>query len=350
MFLIYYTLLLSLINITLFADNNNFIMIKKKSQNNYTFIIKENKREDCLDDKAKKEIKYEIEWIFIHGSTSGMHTYAENPGKSVLGLVRNIREVFFRSKDFYKELCAPGNKEKQFNYKSKKNLFLNNKLPLIMGPYFGYYEINNYSNNISNHITEEAFKYILNPFKKNAQKYSLKNNFSMFNWTGDLNQSNRDFASEQLSQYINENNKQNIKKYIFMGFSHGGNVMINAINNIKNKDNIRYVIFLGTPIGKKTIEEIKKITNNKFKIINIYSNNDMVQNKDFTMDGSFPKREIENINQKNIINIEIKYENSYGIERGPSHEELYLQTKKGPPLIILIPKILQKIEEEDCKK
>jgi hypothetical protein len=326
---------------------NNLCLCLKIKNEEYT----NNEEYSDIEEKNNKEIN---NIILIHGSSSGMHTYHDNPGPSFKGLARNIREQFWQmilSSDRYDEFYHEKSKEKQSAYKQRKELFEKNKLPLISGCYFGLYEIDQNSEKKENHITQVANKEILEPFLKNfLYCQQIQPTPYMFNWGGDLNNIDRNAGAKKLiKDLIQISDKQNTA---IVAYSHGGNVTLQGIadellknNTSKNVLNsIEYLILLGTPIGEKTkkwIETIQK--HSSIKIINIYSTGDIVQIADLLF--SFPRCQ-RSIDNKEVINIEVSYQFK-NKTISPTHEQLYLYTKKKfphSPIVIYLPFILNYIK------
>lgn len=196
-------------------------------------------------------------------------------------LGRNLKEKIHGTRfsyQSYQRFYDAVNEDKQAKYKNRESLFLKNELPLIMGIYFGLHTIDQKAKDIKNHITKTAYENILSLFIFRSEKcFSNNNNLLMFNWAGDLSDLDRQIAADKLRKDLLVNSCLNLNQKIIVGFSHGGNVMLEAFAKSlssssskylkrKNKHlfSAKYLILLGTPIGeKKTMGE-----NYRRKVIN----------------------------------------------------------------------------------
>jgi hypothetical protein len=289
---------------------------ENKNKNEQTTID-----EKIIIDKTtnnKKEIK-RIN-IFIHGSCSGAEEYTRpsGPKPSFTGLCRNIKEQFNteeKVKKLYKD------KTKFAENKKRKYLFEKNLFPLLGGLVPGLEQVKKDS------ITQIAFDFIYKPFISNQDN---DNELSfIFNWDGDLSEISRKVAGENLREAIIWLNNNYITADIYCyAHSHGGNVLLHSMqkNSTKNEEHYKIKIgyLFGTPIGEKTENLIKNITEQTYeKIFNIFSYADYVQTGDITFSwGKLPKRIIKT-EHKDILNIELLIEEKPNV----THEDFFLYLK-----------------------
>lgn len=299
----------------LYSLRSKIRLNNKQNKNEKTTINEETVIDETINNK--KEVK-RIN-IFIHGSCSAAEGYTRpsGPRPSFTGLCRNIKEQFNteeKVKKLYKD------KTKFAENKKRKYLFEKNLFPLLGGLVPGLEEINKDS------VTQTAFDYIYKPFVKHQE-----NELSfIFNWDGDLSEISRKVAGEKLREAIISLNNNYLMADIYCyAHSHGGNVLLHSMqkkSNNSDKENykINVAYLFGTPIGEKTENLIKNITEQTYeKILNIFSYADYVQTGDITFSwGKLPKRIIKT-KDKDILNIELLIEEKQNV----AHEDFFLYHK-----------------------
>jgi len=169
---------------------------------------------------------------------------------------------------------------------------------------------------------------------KNCQHFvsnykNLNISFYTFGWDGRLSHSSRVKYSKILYHQIT-NEIENLKsqnsidkvELIFIGHSHGGNVLLNLANFCNNFDNkliVDKLILLGTPVQSETAHFVK---NTMFKkIYSFYSSADLIQVIDIlsTQDSISKRRYSDSYLNPNLTQIEL------GIgKQSPLHNELWL--------------------------
>lgn len=289
----------------------------KQNKNEKTTIDNE---KTIIDETIHNKKKVRRVNIFIHGSCSAAEGYTRpsGPKPSFTGLCRNIKEQF-NTEEKVKKLYEDKNKFAE--NKKRKYLFEKNLFPLLGGLVPGLEKINEHS------VTQTAFDYIYKPFICNQND---NNELSfIFNWDGDLSEISRKIAGEKLREAIIslKNNYSDADIYCY-AHSHGGNVLFHSMQKKSNNDKENYKIkaayLFGTPIGEKTENLIKNITEKTYeKIFNIFSYADYVQTGDVTFSwGKLPKRIIKTTD-KNIKNIELVIDKKSTV----AHEDFFLYQK-----------------------
>ncbi len=108
----------------------------------------------------------------------------------------------------------------------------------------------------------------------------LKNKrYKNFLWSGVLSHYARNNASKALFNHIN-----NSKKYVLIGHSHGGTVILNMAHFFSKENNpVDIIVLIGTPISEKNKENAHIFSQNGTKIYNIFSYGDIQQISDPTL-------------------------------------------------------------------
>lgn len=264
----------------------------------------DNINNQIINDEEEEEIS-EID-IFIHGTADGIAHYAKHLGTSATceGIVNHLKSKVL-NKNTNEELYI--NNSKFADFKNRKNNILKKDFPTIMGIVPGLSEITHHfehcknTNKCANCISKIAYDSIFLLLKKNKEAHvQSKTKYYMFNWVGNLSGQDRKIAAREFNKEFQILSKKypRAKKNIYT-HSHGGNVLLESAL-IKPLENINNVFLLAMPIGKKTGQLVEKISCKQ--IYNIYSNEDIAQNKDFTFDIKtyFIGRQIKNNDIKNI--------------------------------------------------
>jgi hypothetical protein len=302
------------------------LLFKKREKENTIeadkLLIEKNDTFEHIDKINKENKNNEIKKIniFIHGSSSGTHTYMSKTGPrpSLKGLLRNIKEQFNTEKKIKKR------NENQIAFGKHKNralLFKKNRLPLFIGIQPGLEIINETT------VTKIAFDEIHLPFIKNKEKEIS----FMFNWDGDLSEKSRYIAGKNLRKAIQELHKTyQYAEINCFAHSHGGNVLLHSLQKKNNdgheeKCQIHNCYLFGTPIGKITEYLIEHAEKNSYKkIINVFSPADYVQKGDITFSfGTLPKQKITK-KSKHIYNVKLLLNNKAEI----AHEDFFIYQKR----------------------
>lgn len=237
--------------------------------------------------------------IFIHGSLIAPEgtTRPSGPRPSFTGFIRSIIQQFNRTssvENIYK------NKNEFANKKNRSFLFEKDRFPFLAGIHPSLEKIT------ENTVTKSAFNNIYIPFIKDSKDSKKEISFS-FNWDGDLSEISRKVAGEKLREglLILKEIYPNAKIHAFC-HSHGGNVLLHALQSTIENYKIDEIYFFGTPIRKKTNHILETLDRTKFdSLFNIFSPEDYVQTSDFIF--AFPSRPVRTIdtNLKNIFNIQL---------------------------------------------
>lgn len=291
------------------------------SNNHTVFNIVD--KEDSTDQNINSENENEEDTleidIFIHGTADGIAQYSKHFGTSASfqGFCNHVKSKILDKKT-NQELYIDNNKFA--NFKNRKENILKKDFPTIMGIAPGLSEITHHFENCKNNnkcancISKISYDSIFLLFKKNKEEsVQSKTKYYMFNWVGNLSTQDRKIAADQFNQEFQILSKKypNAKKNIYT-HSHGGNVLLISAS-LKPLDNINNIFLLAMPLGTKTKQLIEKI--NCKQIYNIYSNEDIAQNKDITFDIKtfFIGRQIKN---NNIKNIEVKRKDKKKVHHG----------------------------------
>lgn len=237
--------------------------------------------------------------IFIHGSLIAPEgtTRPSGPRPSFTGFIRSIIQQFNRIssvENMYK------NKNEFANKKNRSFLFKNDRFPFLAGIHPSLEKIT------ENTVTKSAFNNIYTPFIKDSKDSKKEISFS-FNWDGDLSEISRKVAGKKLNEELLRLKEiyPNAKIHAFC-HSHGGNVLLHALQSTIENYKIDEIYFFGTPIRKKTNNLLETLDKAKFdSLFNIFSLDDYVQTSDFIF--ALPSRPVRTIdtNQKNIFNIRL---------------------------------------------
>ena len=259
-------------------------------------------RNKCLEDISGDNLKKDIIVIYVHGTYFPKYFF------------RNARSFVFEKKD-------PGYlKQRWMKNQSGRSVW-------SIKP--GLFKLNIFDEKKETDIDDEypdswhrAREYVLLPFDYIMHSNGVYNNidYYSFNWNGSYRYEYRIDAAKELEKSIERiifdpRNKK--KEIVLIGFSHGGNVLLQAVSNyflreassgLQKSDKINSIVLLGCPIGKKTISNIEEIYHYVGRIFNFYSNVDSFQTMDvFFNNGFFCDRRINSI-YKNVYNIEVLYD------------------------------------------
>jgi hypothetical protein len=181
--------------------------------------------------------------------------------------------------------------------------------------------------------------------KKNKALYQIKQKknrperlFFRYNWDGSSSKKDMEKSSCRLAKEIIELKKKYPDALLhFIGFSHGGNIILESAAFIGAKSGLQYdhVILLATPIGKKTEEWAlkKKLRGNFFiKKISVFSSQgDYTQIKDFLFNFPICKKFITR-RKHGVSNcyISFRYDDQFNFDSfiyHPNHENFWYTQK-----------------------
>lgn len=192
-----------------------------------------------------------------------------------------------------------------------------------------------------NSLCKNGYKEVFLRFIEQYNIYFKNNNtsFFTFNHIGSIfpfrlkNNSSKKLLNA-IIKYKNDNPND---KIILIGYSHGGNVVLNMANLlIKHNLKIDLVLLLGTPINTSSNKNtFAKLVNGNYvfsNIINIYSLADYLQKIEIWSNNfKFYQKELQP--RESLINYPI---NDFG------HVNLWYKVWRFDPFILQVPKILSK--------
>jgi hypothetical protein len=310
-----------------------------------------------INKKKIKKIKY---FIFVHGSYG------------IRELIK-LRNLF--------QIPSIINKINNNSFIISKNRWTIpiEKIKYLMGTQLGIFDLKKENVCLSDGA-KKIFSLIECGIEKTEDSQKCKKKYFIFNWSGNLNNNDRNEAAENLFSEINKIKKNDSsigvkQEFYLIGYSHGGNVCTKISKIAKEKkfeliNDIKYLLIIGTPIYSETEENINLINNeNKYffkNVINIYSNEDYIQLLDMILFEHRKNRTIKK-KRKNLFQFDVSYEIKYNFNKNfflsnnkkyesisskiislidkifycPGHAELvyYAVPKKEirPPFIIFLP-------------